>query len=90
MTNKFDPNESFKQKEYVWATFIPNRRPRFKCHATLAQATSALKYRSNFIDSDYIYKYVPDDCTLWLLVDGKWVETDFKRKYNDRDREKLL
>lgn len=86
---KFDPNKQ-SNGGYVWATFIPNRKPKFKLHSNLAQATSALKYRSHYVDSDYRYEYVPDDCTLWQLVDGEWAEVQFKRMYNSKLGEKLL
>lgn len=88
----FNPNK-LPKKEYVWATYIPNRRPQFKLHANQSQATSALKYRSEYVEfdgCDYTYKYVPDDCTLWQMLDGKWKEIDFKRRYNYIEGEKLL
>lgn len=81
---KFDPN---KLKEKEWATYIPNRSPSFKIHASRGLATSAVKCRANYKGQGN-YE-IPLDVVLYKKNDmNRWIEVSFKREY--RDNESIL
>lgn len=70
-------------KAYIWATFIPSRRPQFKVHETKGQATAAIKYQSIY-DDDGMYR-IPEDIILYQQQDAEWVEVPFKKNYKDSE-----
>lgn len=61
MAMTFNPNDK-QPKAIEWATYIPNRKPKFKTHKGKGQALNAFTYRSNAI----LYKYNFDK--------GEWIE----------------
>ena len=48
-----------------WATYIPNRHPRFKVHVKRSHATSALGVKFPYCSG-----------VLYERVDGEWIERD--------------
>lgn len=76
----FDPNKS---AEAEWATFVPTRSPRFKIHTKRGHAINAVKNTSYW--NDY-KRTIPDDVILYRRVEGRWVQADIKRTYNDEDQ----
>lgn len=77
----FDPNKS---AEAEWATFVPTRSPRFKIHVNRGHAINAVKCTS-YWDHDHL-RTIPDDVILYRRVEGRWVQVDVKRTYNDEDQ----
>lgn len=78
---KFNPNDIKKSEEkpYIWATYIPDRKPKFKVYNNRGYASSSIKYRSRYMGNS-TYR-VMDDCTLWNLVGEEWVEVKFEKTY---------
>jgi hypothetical protein len=67
MTLEFDPNKN-KKPEYNWATYVPDRHPKFKAHRHKGHAKNAFQYRDQII----LYKW-NEDTQLWdeiYQVDG--------------------
>jgi len=80
---EFDPNNpgksvSRKGKNWTfdWATYVPNRRPQFKVHATQGHAKSACTDKKRYSKSGY---RIPDEVKLYQLKDGLWVLVDIHR-----------
>ncbi len=82
MTEEFDPNNPGKDTtrrgknwNYDWATYVPNRTPKFKVHPSKGHATSAVKDKAHLVDIGETWGYrVPDDVKLYQKVDGLWVD----------------
>lgn len=62
MSLTFNPNQPAKTKQYLWATYIPDRHPAFKLHHQSNHAKSAFQYRGNGI----LYK--------WDSINEEWKE----------------
>lgn len=87
----FDPNTPSNDKgrklnyDYLWATYIPDRTPKFKIHGIRGQAISAVKYRSrwstmeNRINDPGVKLYKRD------TVDSPWVEVQLKETYHYKE-----
>lgn len=56
----FDPNETNKPQAPQWATYFPDRAPKFKVHTHRGHALNAFQERSTGI----LYEY----------LDNKWIE----------------
>src|SRR4051794_8843876 len=68
----FDPNaRTFKKRQHVYATYIPDRSPAFKTHWNLGQAKNAITYMQR-----------PAGAIMYRLVDDQWVEC-FKMNPDD-------
>lgn len=83
----FDPNK-LKFKNRIWGTYIPERKPKFKTYDNRGHAINALMWRKEYVEPDenngikpYEYVYIPDECTLWKLVNDKWVEVEIVRVF---------
>jgi hypothetical protein len=63
----FNPNTPAKTKHYFWATFIPDRHPKFKMYSQRGHALASLQYR----DKAIIFKWDQDK--------DEWVEK-FRRE----------
>lgn len=57
----FDPNNK-QPRAAEWATFVPDRKPKFKTYVDRGHALNAFQYRDNAI----LYK--------WSAKSGEWVE----------------
>ena len=82
-----DPNK-IKMKNRIWGTYVPERKPKFKIYDNRGHAISALMWRKEYVEPDenngikpYEYVYIPDECTLWKLVNDKWVEVEIVRVF---------
>lgn len=81
MSDEFDPNNQNVpkkpnlKKDWLWATYIPDRTGKFKIHGTKGHATSAIKVKCFIYSSRSGYK-VPKEVKLYKrnTVDSKWVE----------------
>lgn len=63
--DEFDPNGKGDKQLKLWASYIPNRSPKFKVHKTEGHAKNALAY------------YWPHrEGIMYESVDGEWVERD--------------
>lgn len=71
MTLQFNPNKPSVTKVYIWATYIPGRRPEFKLHSQRGHALTAFYDRENAI--------------LYNWVDDHWVEVFRMENYYDID-----
>ena len=74
----FDPNTSMQQ---TFATYVANRKPKFKIHYTRSHAINALKNKSYYNSEDHT-RTIPDDVILYQNHNGQWVEIDFNRTYS--------
>lgn len=88
---KFDPNK-LRLKNRIWGTYIPERKPKFKTYDNRGHALSALMCRKEYVSPSegddfkpYEYCYIPDECTLWNLVDGEWKEVEIIRVFKHRE-----
>ena len=59
----FDPNSQPSPKQPEWASYIEDRRPKFKMHANRGQALQAAAY---YPRSTQIFRWDSDE--------GKWIE----------------
>ena len=72
----FNPNEDM---EHIFATYAPNRKPKFKIHYQRGHAINALKDKSFYNNGT---RTIPDDIILYQNHNGQWVEVDFNRTYS--------
>jgi hypothetical protein len=56
----FNPNNLNAPEAPIWATYVPERRPKFKSHTQRSHALGAFQYRRNVI--------------LYKFIDSEWVE----------------
>lgn len=91
MKDEFDPNKQAskdnKKLNYTWdyATYIPDRTPKFKIHGIKGQAITAIKYRSYWNkDKKYV---INDDVKLYNrpTPDSLWVEVPIKKYFSEGD-----
>ena len=75
----FDPNDFI---DNLYSTYIPSRKPKFKIHENLGHAVNALKYRARYAEKSY--REIPKENKLWKMVNGKWEELKFPKRYNCR------
>lgn len=61
---EFNPNKPGITKEFFWATYIPNRRPKFKLHSNRGHALNAVKYEIRH--DSILYK--------WSSLEREWIE----------------
>ena len=80
----FDPNRDIGP---IYATYIKERRPKFKLHDRLGYATAALKWRAKSLGGR-AYE-VREGSQFFVLKDGKWKELEFDRFYEGQERIKI-
>lgn len=89
----FDPNDVSDKKTrklnytYSWATYIPDRIPKFKIHGTKDQAVAAVRYRYHSEYGPTVVMSLEQDVQLFQLVDGKWVDIPLVREYNRTNKQ---
>jgi hypothetical protein len=81
----FDPNNLSTGNnrklnyDYLWATYIPDRSPKFKIHGRRGQATSAVKYRNHWQGRGDAY-VIEEGVKLYHreTAESLWVEVPLK------------
>lgn len=90
----FNPNNNKKEKQHVYGTYIPTRRPAWKTYSNIGHAKSSLAHFADYPEEKdnrlpdhadrYNYRVIPDKCTMWKLVDGEWKGLNIERFYDRR------
>lgn len=84
----FDPNKQNKPN-FIWATYIPYRKPKFKAYSKRGPAINSLYHTYKYSDKTCKTKIIPEDVKLYKFVDGLWVEVEFTRVLVGKERIKI-
>ena len=90
---KFDPNnqpvskKTQTKKDWLWATYVPDRYVKFKIHGTKGHATAAIKahsYSAGMLSASY---EISSELRLYKRknTESKWVEVKLKDFYADKE-----
>lgn len=71
MTLQFDPNTAPGPKAKLWATYIPDRSPKFKPHTNIGQAKNAIGY-----GCDWGQGAKGRPAIMYQWANEQWVEVD--------------